>query len=352
MTLTEPNEALWLPRRGAKFQVGPAPDRAPGPGQIVVRVRAVGLNLVDAIPGFAYRFVAPWLSFPAIVGCDVAGDVIAVGSGVTRFRIGDRVLGHALGLERDRNDPAEGAFQLHVVLLEYMSSPLADDLPFERAAVLPLTLSTAATGLFQEDHLGLALPQADAPQRAETVLVWGGATAVGGNAIQLARNAGYRVVTSCSPRNEAHVRSLGAERVVDRRSATAVEELVTAVGDSPLAGSIAIGRGSLRPTVAVAARTHGTRRVVSAQPEALARMLGRLARARSQGVTVSGIWGGTLKDNEVGPAIYRDFLPAALARGDYQAAPGPVVVGHGLAAIPGGLSRVREANASKLVVTL
>ncbi|MFC8716303.1 zinc-binding alcohol dehydrogenase family protein [Kitasatospora sp. NPDC057198] len=349
--MTHPNTALWLPKPGAPFEVGPAPYTPPAAGEVVVRVRAVAVNPIDGLPGFLYRPALPWLAFPAVVGSDVAGEVVETGPGVTRLRPGDRVLGHAFGVDRSRNRPAESAFQHYAVLLEHMVAPVPDALPLPRAAVLPLALSTAATGLFQQDHLGLALPGPDPADRGETVLVWGGSTSVGSNAVQLARNAGYRVLATSSPHNFDHLRSLGAAHAVDRNSPTAVAELLELIGDQPLAGTLAIGAGSLRRTVPVAARAAGSGRIASARPALLTRVPGWLARRR--GVRVSSIWGGTLKDNEVGPAVYADFLPAALASGAYRTAPDAVVVGHGLAAVPDALRELRKGvSAKKLVVTL
>jgi NADPH:quinone reductase-like Zn-dependent oxidoreductase len=348
--MTESNQALWLPKRGASFQVGPASHTPPAAGEVVVRVRAVSVNFIDAMPGIAYRVVVPWLRFPAVIGSDVAGEIVSVGREVTRFHIGDRVLGHAVGLEKSRNAPAEGAFQQEVVLLQHMVSPIPDALSYEQASVLPLQLSTAAVGLFQQDTLGLQLPSTNPVDRGETVLVWGGSTGVGSNAIQLARNAGYRVVTTSGPRNFDYVRSLGADAVVDRSSENAVDELVAAIGESPLAGALAIGAGSLRPTIRVASRTEGTKRVTSAQP-ALVSRLQSIGSPRS--VKVSGIWGGSLKDNEVGPAIYADFLPTALATGAYRAEPPAEVIGQGLDKIPAALEQLRGGvSAKKLVVTI
>jgi NADPH:quinone reductase-like Zn-dependent oxidoreductase len=350
MPPTSENTALWLPKRGGRFEVGPAPYTRPGANEVVVRTRAVGLNLVDGIPGFAYRLILPWLTFPAVVGGDVAGEVVEVGLGVDRLRVGDRVLGHALGLERSQNRAAEGAFQRYVVLMAHMVCPIPDTLSFEQAAVLPLQLSTAATGLFQQDGLGLAFPKADPVERGETVLVWGGSTGVGSNAIQLARNAGYRVVATASARNFDYLRSLGAAATIDRNSPAAVDEIVAAIGEGPLAGSLAIGNGSLPKVMRVAARAPGSKRVSSAAPGLITNIL---ALGAPRGVRVSGIWGGSLKDNEVGPAIYRDFLPAALASGAYRAEPKAEIVGQGLGAIPQGLHRLRKGvSAKKLVVTL
>ncbi|PRY36688.1 NADPH:quinone reductase-like Zn-dependent oxidoreductase [Umezawaea tangerina] len=345
------NNALWLPRRGARFEVGPAPYTPPGPGEIVVRTRAVAINPVDAIPGFAYRIVLPWLTFPAVIGGDVAGEVVEVGADVTGLEPGDRVTGMATGLEADRDRAAEGAFQEYVVLLAHMVSTIPDDLSFEQAAVLPLTLSTAATGLFQADHLGLPLPTPDPPDRGETVLVWGGSTSVGGNAVQLARGAGYRVVATASPHNFDHVRSLGAAEVVDYHGRDAADRVVAAIGGSPLAGTLAIGSGSVPKTLAVASRVPGRRRIAAAQPAFATRA--QLLLRRRHGVHVSAIWGGTLKDNEVGPAIYRDYLPTALATKTFRAAPEAVVVGDGLDRIPVALDRIRRGvSAQKLVVRI
>jgi NADPH:quinone reductase-like Zn-dependent oxidoreductase len=346
--MTHDNSALWLPKRGARFEVGPAPYTPPAAGEVTVRVRAVAVNLVDAIPGLAYRLIMPWLTFPAIVGGDVAGEVVEAGPGVTRMQPGDRVLGMAAGVERSRNRAAEGAFQKYTVLMQNLVSPIPDELSFEQAAVLPVTLSTAATGLFQQDHLALPLPVIDPPDRKETVLVWGGSTSVGSNGIQLARCAGYRIIATASPRNFGYVRSLGAAAAVDYHSRTAAEEIVRELGDSPLAGILAIGSGSLPAALSIASKVPGRQRVATAQPQ-LIRL--RTALRRSQGIHVSGIWGGTLKDNEVGPGIYADFLPAALASGAYQAAPEALVVGEGLEQIPSALDQLRKGvSASKLVV--
>jgi NADPH:quinone reductase-like Zn-dependent oxidoreductase len=341
---------LWLPKRGGRFELGPAPYTPPDANEVVVRTRAVGLNFVDGIPGFAYRLIMPWVTFPTIVGGDVAGEVVEVGPGVTRFKVGDRVLGHAVGLGRSTHAAAKSAFQHYVVLLAHMVSPIPNALSFEDAAVLPLQLSTAASGMFQQDGLGLALPRVNAAPRPETVLVWGGSTGVGSNAIQLARGAGYRVVATASPRNFDYLLSLGADAAIDRNSRGAVDEVVAAIGVGPLAGSLSIGVGSLSKVMRVAARVPGTKRVSSASPGLLTRLL---ALGAPRGVRVSGIWGGSLKDNPVGPAIYADFLPTALATGAYRAAPPAEVVGTELAAIPEGLNRLRKGvSARKLVVVI
>jgi NADPH:quinone reductase-like Zn-dependent oxidoreductase len=312
-------------------------------------VGAVAVNPVDAISGFVYRLIFPWLTFPTVIGSDVAGTVVEVGANVSRLRPGQRVLGHAVGTERSRNRAAEGAFQQYTVLMQHMVSPIPDSLSFEQAAVVPLAISTAASGLFQQDQLALPLPTLDAPNRKETVLVWGASTSVGSNAIQLARCAGYRVLATASPHNFDYVHSLGAAAAFDYHRRSAVDEILGALGTSPLAGTLAIGAGSLSPALSIASKASGRRRVATAYPTPISRA--RSFWERRRGIHLSLIWGASLKDNEVGPAIYTDFLPAALATGTYRAAPEAIVVGEGLDQIPNAIDRLRKGvSAKKLVV--
>jgi NADPH:quinone reductase-like Zn-dependent oxidoreductase len=195
------NSAVWLRKKNSgRLAVGPAPYPHPREHEIVVRNHAVAVNPADWIIAIMGGLICPWLTYPAVLGSDAAGEVVEAGTAVTRFRVGDRVLGHAVGIEKNRNAAAEGAFQAYPVLLDHMSTPIPDHISYEQAAVLPLGVSTAACGLFQKDLLGLRLPAGHAPPAGETVLVWGGSTSVGSNAIQLAVAAGYDVITTASPR--------------------------------------------------------------------------------------------------------------------------------------------------------
>jgi len=372
---TTDNDALWLTTKRDLLQIGRAPVTAPGPNEILVRNRAVAVNPVDRLLPVMGDFIAPWLIYPTVPGSDVAGEVLAVGGAVTRFRAGDRVLGHAAFLEKSRNRAAEGAFQRVTVLLEHMASPIPAGMDFADAVVLPLGLSTAACALFQADYLALRPPAAQALPTGETVLIWGGSTSVGSNAIQLATAAGYEVITTASPRNFAYVQRLGAAQVFDYHSPSVIADVIHAMNGNTLAGAVAIGAGSARACVAVAGACRG-RRFVSmvsnpipfdAAPAgwrralwlapALARLLAANTSlallARRRGVQTRFVWGGALVDNEIGPMIYADYLPRALADGRHVPAPPPLIAGDGLAAIPGALVRLGAGvSAQKIVVTL
>jgi NADPH:quinone reductase-like Zn-dependent oxidoreductase len=344
------NEALWLVAPGGPFEVRASELPVAGPGLVVVRVRAVAVNPVDAIVGPVRRLVTPWIRFPTVIGSDVAGEIVSVGDGVTFLRSGDRVVAFAAGQERPRNSTEEGGFQLYVSVLARVCARLPDDVSFERAAVLPLGLATAAAGLYEADQLALPVPTGPRQARDGVVVVWGASTSVGCNAVQLAHASGYDVIATAGPKNHDLVRSLGAECVFDYRDADVDRDIVEAIGGRALLGTMAIGRGSLSHALRIAGRTRGSRRIASAYPDPITRVRSLLARWR--GIRVTSIWGGTPVVSPVGPAIFSDFLPRALADGTFRPAPEPRVMPGGLARIPEALSELRRGvSAAKIVVS-
>lgn len=370
------NTAAWINARRAKLEVGPAPYTVPGDDQIVIRNYAVAINPLDWIIQVAGNLTYRWLKYPTVLGSDVAGEVVEIGKAVTRFRVGDRVLGHAVGSDKDSNRAAEGGFQQYTVVLERMAAPIPDTMAFEDAAVLPLGVSTAACGLFQKDQLGLGHPSANAAPTGETVLVWGGSTSVGSNAIQLAAAAGYEVITTASPRNFEYVKSLGASQAFDYNSPNVIPDIIAAFEARTLAGAIAFGTTSAASCVRiVGACEKGNKFVSIGSPPVSFESLGdashgrfellRLSRrlvtsnvalqvrARRRGFRSKYIFGTTLKANEVSAAIYRDFLPDALAEGRYVAAPKPSVVGHGVGDFQQAIDiQLKGVSAAKVVVAL
>lgn len=368
---------LSAPRTG--LVVEPAPMPEPAADEVVVRVRAIAVNPVDWIIQGTGSITYRWLRTPAVLGSDVAGEVVAIGSSVTRFAVGDRVVGLATGTDRGRDPRHEGAFQTHTALLERLTAPVPAGMTDEQAAVLPLGVSTAACGLFQPQHLGLPMPGAassDAGQAGDrgVVVVWGGSTSVGMNAVQLAHAAGYDVVSTASPRNHEKVRSLGADVVVDHRDPGAVDALVRGIAGRRVLGAVAIGTGSADACLRVLRRTGGTVLAMASTPVSLDGLAGRrrlfpamlpvfgriglsmarfTLRARRAGVRTGFIWGSSLRDDEVGRRLWAETLPTGLADGTLRPVPEPVVVGDGLAAVQGALDRQRAGvSAQKVVVTI
>jgi NADPH2:quinone reductase len=168
------------------------------PTQIKVRLRAAGVNPVDA--KLRKRGLFPPGKMPAVLGCDGAGVVVETGAAVTRFQPGDEVWfcdGGAGG------DP--GCYAEYKVVEQEVARAKPDALGFAEAAAAPLVLITAWEALFNRARL----------RAGQTVLVHGGTGGVGHVAIQLARLAGARVCTTVGSRDKAaHARQLGADEVV------------------------------------------------------------------------------------------------------------------------------------------
>jgi alcohol dehydrogenase len=174
----------------------PAPQ--PGPSDILVKVRAAGLNPVD----FKFRqgklraVLRPKLPF--VLGNELAGEVIAVGSSVKRFGVGDRVFAR---VAKER----AGAFAEQACVDEDHAAHMPPNLDFTAAAAVPLAGLTALQAL--RDELDV--------QPGQKVFISGGAGGVGTFAIQIAKWLGAHVTTTASKRGEALVRSLGCDEVID-----------------------------------------------------------------------------------------------------------------------------------------
>lgn len=369
------NSAAWMVKKKGQLEVREASYTPPRENEIVVRNHAVAINPVDWINQGAAGLVCPWMKYPFVLGSDLAGEVVQVGSGVERFKVGDRVLGHALGIDKKRNRVAEGAFQQYTVVFEHMAARIPATLSYECASVLPLGLSTAACGLFQKDQLALQYPTENAKPTGKTLLVWGGSTSVGSNAIQLAGAAGYEVITTASPANFGYVKGLGATSVFDYNSPSVVKDLIKAFAGKTIAGAIAVGSNSARTCLDVVHASRGNKFVSIAtfpidfrrmakgaavpvemlrqSPKLVSFVVSFLLKSQLRGIRTKAIYGTTLMDNEVSRIVYVDFLPKALAQGRYVAAPKPVVVGRGLASIQSALDiHLQGVSAAKVVVSL
>lgn len=230
------NKAAWLMEKQAyPFKIDDAPMPEPGPHDITIKVRAVAINPVDmAVQAMGIIYD----EFPRILGIDAAGEVIAVGSEVTSFKIGDRVFGSF-------NDYMEGKgiFQLYCNLYDSLTAKLPDHVDFKDGCVLPLAMCTACTGLFEDYNLGLPYPEVNPKPVNKTILIWGGASSVGSCGIQAAKAAGLEVATTASAKNFDYCRSIGADYVFDYKTETLVEDVVAALKGKDFAGVFAAVMG-------------------------------------------------------------------------------------------------------------
>lgn len=365
------NQAAFLKAIKQPLEVGPAPYTPPKQNQLVVRNRAVAVNPVDHKQQLMGDIMFKWVKFPAVIGWDVAGEVVEVGPDVKRFKVGDRVVGNAMGVDEKVNDNAHSAFQLYTVLFENVTSHIPDSLSFEQASVLPLALSTAAQALFDKAQLGLPHPSLTPASKGETLIIWGGSTSVGCNAIQLAVAAGYEVVTTSSPHNFELVKSMGASQAFDYKSPTVTDDVIKAMKGKKLAGAVALGDGATERLLDILPKCEGRRALaIGSLPELdpfptslvflkLGAFFGKwfavnLTKAKLRGVKTSFIWGSDiLRNQENSKAIYETYVPEALAKGKFVAAPEPLVAGKGLEHIEAAFALQKKGlSAKKVVVSL
>ncbi|HET9959822.1 MAG TPA: zinc-binding dehydrogenase [Polyangiaceae bacterium] len=182
-----------------RFESAEMPKPSPAAGQVLVRLRAASVNPVD----YKIRQAGSWarVPMPCILGYDAAGVVEAVGNAVTHLAPGDEVFYCARIFGR------QGTYaEYHVEDAEIVSRK-PTHLSFEEAASLPLAAITAHDAVIT--FFGT--------KPGDTVLIHAGAGGVGAFAVQLAKAAGARVIATGRRENEALIRGLGADEVIDYR---------------------------------------------------------------------------------------------------------------------------------------
>ncbi|KAK2616271.1 hypothetical protein QQS21_000705 [Conoideocrella luteorostrata] len=197
------NRAAWnLANKVRPFKVADPPYTPPSSGQVVVKYTAPAINPLDRAMQLIGPVLARYLKYPFVLGCDVADEVVEVGPGVKRFRVGDCALESATGQAKE------------------------------------IPAATAVLG------------QSGKPR---TVIVAGGASSVGSNAVQPAASAGYRVLSTSSPKSFSYIKGLGlgAAHVFDYDSKTLVKDLLGALKGFELVGAYTIVHGAVRACTAV-----------------------------------------------------------------------------------------------------
>jgi NADPH:quinone reductase-like Zn-dependent oxidoreductase len=191
--------SVWITRTGPPeaLEVREGPDPVPGPGEVLVRVRATGVNVADVMARLGLYPDAP--PRPCVVGYEVAGTVERVGSGVDgALPAGARVV----ALTRF------GGYAEAVAVPAVQVFPLPDGMSFEEGAAVPVNYLTAVLML---RHFGNV-------RQGDTVLVHAAAGGVGMAAIQLCRIAGAEVIGTASASKHAQLREMGVRHAIDYRT--------------------------------------------------------------------------------------------------------------------------------------
>ena len=203
-------KAFVLEKYGRPLRAVDMPVPEPGPHQVLVKMVASGVNHADERTR-AGEFKALFrLDLPKVMGGELSGEVVAVGSQVTGLAVGDRVYGYTgvVGMGTWAETVAVDAASL---------APAPRSIPLVQAAALPVVALTAWQALVTIGRL----------QPGQTVLVHGGAGGVGAAAIQLAKHLGATVATTASASSAEVVRDLGADITIDYRGEDFVERLAT-----------------------------------------------------------------------------------------------------------------------------
>lgn len=191
------------------LQVQQRPDPVAGPGEVLVRVKAAGINFADVMARAGLYPDAP--KPPSVVGYEFAGVVESIGDGVTEYASGDRVIGGT----------RFGGYAELVTPREDMLVPLPDDWSFEEGAAFPVNYTTAYAGLCRYGAL----------HPGERVLLQAAAGGVGIAATQIAKLVGAEVFGTASPSKHAAIRGFGVDHAIDYRSQDFVKEIRRITGE-------------------------------------------------------------------------------------------------------------------------
>jgi NADPH2:quinone reductase len=238
-------KAGWYERNGPAHEVlkiGERPDPEPGPGEVRVRVACSGVNPSDV------KRRAGWnnqkIPFPLVVpNNDGAGVIDEVGAGVDAKRVGERVWLHSTGWKRPLGTAAE-----YTVTPHHRAFPLPAGVSFEIGAGLGVPAMTAHRAVF-----GFG------PVRGKTVLVTGGAGAVGFYAIQLAKWGGARVATTVSGAEKAaEAKRAGADHVVNYKTENVAERLLALTAGAGVDHIVEVDFGANLPVTLAALKPNGS----------------------------------------------------------------------------------------------
>jgi NADPH2:quinone reductase len=185
------------------------PVPSPGAGEILVKVTAAGVNRPDVMQRMGLYPPPP--GAPDIPGLEIAGEVVALGSGVTRWKAGDRVCALVIG----------GGYAEYCLAHESHALPVPAGYSMAEAAAIPETFFTVWHNVFERGAL----------KSGETLLVHGGSSGIGTTAIQLAKQFGARVIVTAGSDDKCEAcRKLGADVAINYKTQDFVAETKAATG--------------------------------------------------------------------------------------------------------------------------
>lgn len=367
--------AAVSPAKGAPFTLHPRRTPVPGPGDLLIAVKSLALNPADCLMRAHGLFIPP-AAYPTVLGFDIAGLVLAVGSSVPVVAPADggpffvpgttRVAAYSASFWRNC-DPDYGAFQEHCLVPWQHAAPIPSDntISWNAAATLPVAAEVA---LHAWDLLGIPrLPLGSLPpsptlpvQQTKThaLLIWGASSSVGTMGVQSARlhrsspsSTFAAVYATAGAANHAYVRTLGADRVFDHRAPSVAASIIAAArADGLVIQHCFLATGALAACQAVLrafSSSTSPGKIASAPiipPDA----------AAVEGVETVFVLPSADEAERLEQFSYwlGTWLRENLANGSIRPSPEPTVVGKGLGDIDAGLDVLArgEVSCAKLVV--
>ncbi|KAI1281073.1 GroES-like protein [Xylaria sp. FL0933] len=351
--------------KGQPFEVQTRPTPKPGPGELLIAVKAVALNPVDGYMRNMGLFIP---TYPTTVGLDIAGLVLEVGDNVPTGDADDdgvvfqpgitRVAGYGASLWKSC-DPDYGSFQERCIVPWQHAVPLPESVSWNQAATLPMAVEV---GLNAWDTLGILRGgEGWTSPSKEALLIWGASSSVGTMGVQSARllredtkSPFAAVYATAGAANHKYVSSLGADRVFDHKEPQVVDAIISAAKEDGLViRHCFYAAGQLGPCQAV---LNAFVRAESGEKKGA-----KIAAApyvppdaeKADGVEVISLLPST--DEEVRLQQFRywmgTWLRENLAKGLVRPSPEPTVVGKGLEFINAGIDKLSKGvSCTKLVV--
>ncbi|KKP04589.1 hypothetical protein THAR02_03279 [Trichoderma harzianum] len=239
--MTTEHDAAILPQPGGPLSVGKRPTPEPGPNEVLIEVKTVALNPCDYYQ--RDHGMPPVPIYPAVLGSDIAGIVVKLGSNVTTVPgPGSRVTAFASSFYQN-GSPDHGAFQKFILAQSEAVTPLPDNLSFEEGAVFPMAVATALTAW---TTIGIPLDTKYTPADKQAVLIW-------------AKTLGFTVYATASPSHHDLVKKLGADAVFDYKASDVVSQIIEAVKKDgvQLHTAHCVVNGALQPTLDILKETKG-----------------------------------------------------------------------------------------------
>lgn len=340
--------AAIVPSAGAPFNITPRDTPTPGPNEVLIEVKSIAVNPLD----YFQRYIGFHIeAYPAVIGSDVGGIVIAAGPSVSAdLKPGIRVSAFAPTFLLN-GSPNYGAFQERVLVPEHYVTPLPDNrVSFNEASMLPMAIITAWTGFVYQ--LGVSTNTTPYnPSDKKGLLIWSGASSVGTMVIQIAKLLGFTTYVTASAKHHDYLRTLGADRLFDYKSDTLVDDIDKAVKEDGVTVHLAYHTiGSLEDTFKVLQKVKGdgVAKVASAPP------------LTEDSPKAEGIEAGFVAPTAAGPKldevvhfVFRVWLKEKLEKKELVPSPKVQVVGKGLDSLQFALEEWKKGvSGVKVVVEL